>query len=103
LFGAAFLVAIKKYKMLWWYLLYIVPVINVIFGVVFSVYLGVQGHKMAARSRHFENQHEYRGFMKGIDHAGKIMFFAVIALVAVGIVFGFTAALGGIFHSVTRY
>ncbi len=103
LFGAAFLVAIKKYKMLLWYLLYLVPVVNFFFWIVFMIYLGVNGHKLAARSHHFENQHEYHGFMKALDHSGKIMFFAVIVLLVLGTIFGFTAALGGIFHAVTRY
>jgi hypothetical protein len=94
LFGAAFLVAIKQYKMLWWDLLWIVPLVNIIFGIVFATYLGVNGHKLAARSRHFENQHEYHGFMKATDHAGKVLFFAVVVLLVIGIALGFTATIG---------
>ncbi len=103
LFGAPFLIAIKKYHMLWWYLLYLVPVVNFFFWIVFMIYLGIKGHEMAATSRHFENQHEYNGFIKAVDHAGKILTIVAIVIIAAGLIFGFTALIGSVFHIFSHY
>jgi hypothetical protein len=80
-----------------------VPVVNFFFWIIFMIYLGMNGHKLAAQSRHFENQYEYHGFMKALDHSGKIMFFVAIALIALGFVLGFAGAVGSAFHAFTRY
>ncbi len=96
MFGIPFLIAIKKYKMLWWFLLSLVPIVNVIFYIVFAIYLGLHGHELAAKSAHFGNEHEYNGFMKGIDHAGRILFFIVlIGIVVIGVLS--LIGLGGFF------
>lgn len=97
LFSAPFLVGIKKYRMLWWYLLALVPFVNVVFWVVFMVYLGVKGHDIAAKSPQFSHQAEYDGFFKVFDHAGKILVVVAVILVIVFIAFGFTAVAGRFF------
>ena len=88
LFNASFLIGVKRYKMLWWYLLALIPFVNFIFLLAYSIYLGVKGHEIGANGAQFANQSEYDGFMKGVDHAGKIMFFVSLAIgVVVGIIF----------------
>ncbi|MCL4403910.1 hypothetical protein M1432_00985 [Patescibacteria group bacterium] len=99
LLNAPFLVGIKKYKMLWWYILAFVPFVNVIFWIVFMIYLGVKGHELGATSPQFASQAEYDGFFKALDHAGKILFFVAIALLVIFVAFGFTAAVGRFFLS----
>lgn len=79
MFDVPFLIAIKKYKMLWWFLLALIPFVNAAFYIIFKIYMGSHGRALAAQSSHFTNQHEYNGFMKAMDHAGKVLFFIFIA------------------------
>lgn len=97
LFTAPFLVGIKKYKMLWWYLLAFVPLVNIAFWIVFMVYLGVKGRDLAAKSPQFHHQAEYDGFFRVFDHAGKILVVVVVILIIVFIALGFAGVLGGFF------
>ncbi|HVN26269.1 MAG TPA: hypothetical protein VMT99_01265 [Candidatus Paceibacterota bacterium] len=85
--NASFIIAIKRYQLLWWYLLMLIPFVNWIFFIVFMIYLGSKGHEFAAASSQFGNQSEYDGFMKAVDHAGRIMFYVALAFVVVGILF----------------
>jgi hypothetical protein len=86
MFDAAFLIAIKKYQWLFWYLLYLVPFVNFVFMIVFKIYLGVKGRTIAATSTYFQDERELRGFMKGIDHAGKVLFFIMLAVLVIWLV-----------------
>jgi hypothetical protein len=97
-----FLIGAKRYKFLWWFLLALIPIVNIIFIIIFVIYLGVNGHKIAAGGTQFSNQSEYDGYVKGLDHAGKIMFFVVLALVVIGIIFfiaGISFGPWGMMHS----
>ena len=78
--NAAFLIGAKRYKYLWWYLLAVIPLVNIVFFVAFFIYTGVKGHEIAARGTQFANQSEYDGFVKGLDHAGKVLFWVVVIL-----------------------
>ncbi len=93
MFGIPFLIAIKKYKMLWWFLFSLIPIVNIVFYVVFAIYLGLHGHELASKSPHFENKHEYNGFMKAIDHSGKIIFFVALVGLAVLALFSIIGVL----------
>lgn len=86
MFDAAFLVAIKQYALLPWYLLLFVPFVNFVFIVAFKIYLGTKGRALAAASPQFANHDEFAGFMKGLDHAGKVLFFVMLAFVAIAII-----------------
>jgi hypothetical protein len=87
-FNFYFLIAIKKYKLLWWYLLAFIPLVNIIFFIAFAIYLGMKGHELGVTGGQFANQSEYDGYMKGTDHAGKIVFFvAIICLIIFIILF----------------
>lgn len=86
MFDAAFLIAVKKYKWLFWYLLYLVPFVNFAFMIGFKIYLGVKGRAIAATSTYFQDERELHGFMKGIDHAGKVLFFVMLAVLVVWLV-----------------
>ena len=97
MFGIPFLIAIKQYKMLWWFLLSLVPIVNVVFYVVFAIYMGLHGHELAAKSTHFGNEHEYRGFIKAIDHSGRILFFVVL----IGLALFALLAIVGVLHFFT--
>lgn len=83
MFDIPFLVGIKKYTYLFWYLLALVPFVNVIFFIVFKIYMGAKGRALAAVSPQFENETEFRGFMKAFDHAGKILFTVTVAIIAI--------------------
>lgn len=78
-FNAAFLIAIRRYKLLWWYLLMLIPVVNLIFGLAMAIYLGLKGHELGTGGGSFDNQSEYNGFFKATDHAGFVFF--IIGLV----------------------
>jgi len=95
-FNASFLIGVRRYRFLWWFLLAFVPFVNIIFWIVCVIYLGMKGHEIAARSTSFANQSEYDGYMNAQDHAGKVLFFAAlivglvmavifVALIATGI------------------
>jgi hypothetical protein len=86
MFNAYFLVGAKRYKLLWWYLLAFVPLVNIVFWIAMLIYLGVNGHKIAAEGTQFSNQSEYDGYVKGLDHAGKIFFFIFLAIAAIALV-----------------
>ncbi len=104
LFALPFLVGIKKYKLLWWYLLALIPFVNIVFFIVFMVYLGVRGHDLAAKSPQFSHQTEYDGFFRVFDHAGKVLvvvaviillIFAILSVAGIaGSFFGFGAFSG---------
>lgn len=86
MFHFYFLIAVKKYQLLWWYLLALVPFLNVIFLLASSIYLGTKGHEIGATGTQFANQSEYDGYMKGTDHAGKIGFFITIGIAVIAII-----------------
>ena len=94
LFAAPFLVGIKKYKMLWWYLLAFVPLVNIAFFIAFMVYLGMKGYDLAAKSPQFSYQAEYDGFFKVFDHAGKVLVGVAVVCMALFAIFGITALVG---------
>ena len=78
-FNWAFALAVRKY----WYLLLIflmfIPLINIFAMIGVMVFFGVKGRDMAKGSTTFSNEEQRIGFMKGIDHAGKIV--AIIWLI----------------------
>ncbi len=78
-----FLIGLKKYKKLWWYLLGVVPFLGPIFLIGFKIYLGNKGREISTTTT-FLSEDERRGFMKGLDHAGKVTFFA--ALISIGVI-----------------
>lgn len=86
MFNAAFLIGVKRYKFLWWFILGFIPFVNIIFWIVMVIYLGIKGHELAARGTQFANQSEYDGYVKGQDHAGKVFFFLFLIIAAAGIV-----------------
>jgi len=86
MFNATFLVGVKRYNLLWWFVLAFVPFVNFIFWIAMLIYLGVKGHEIAAGGTQFANQSEYDGYVKAQDHAGKIFFFFFLVLFVIGIV-----------------
>jgi len=74
--GPFFLIAVRKYVHLLWYLLSIIPIVPL----VIAIFLGLKGRELAAESKSFANRDEYRGFMKAFDHAGFITFIIMIVL-----------------------
>jgi len=97
MFDIPFLVGIKKYAYLFWYFLALVPIVNIVFIIVFKIWMGVRGRALAAVSPQFENETEFHGFMKALDHAGEVLFVVaiiVLAIVLVLAVFGAFNFLG---------
>jgi len=85
-FNWAFAIAIRKYMYLFLILLMFVPILNIVafFGVM--IFFGVKGREMAKGSVTFSSDEQRLGFMKGMDHAGKIVFFIWVVMFAIGIV-----------------
>ena len=103
MFNAAFLIGAKRYQLLLWYLLMLIPIVNLIFAIVFAIYLGVKGHMIAAGGTQFANQSEYDGYVKGLDHAGKVVFFATLIFIGLSLVLAIVGfSLTGIFTSGLR-
>lgn len=86
MFDAAFLIAVRKYVYLLVYLLMLIPVLNFFIYIAFKIYLGVKGHELARDSETFDSAAERTGFLKGIDWAGKVMFFVLLAIFALSLI-----------------
>ena len=101
MFSPPVIFASRRYIWLLLYLLMIIPFINIIGWLIPMIVLGIKGRDLIMTSHTFANQDEARGFMKGIDHAGKIMFWITLILLGLGLIFalvmgfGFLSLLGG--------
>lgn len=82
-----FIIAIKKYSLLWMYLLYLVPLVNFFAMIGIKIFLGIKGHQLVAESTVFKNEDEQNGFVRAIDHAGFIVF--IVGLVGIVVMFLF--------------
>jgi hypothetical protein len=51
------------------------------------IFFGIKGRMLAAESRTFTNRDQYIGFMKVMDHAGKVGFFLTLGFLVLGVVF----------------
>ena len=81
-----FIIAVRQYMYLLLFILFMVPFVNLITIPVVLIFLGFKGRELARGSSTFSTQDEYIGFMKGADHAGKIMFYFMIGMFVIGIV-----------------
>ena len=101
MFSPAVIFASRRYVWLLLYLLMIIPLINIIGWLIPMIVLGIKGRDLIMASHTFANQDEAPGFMKGIDHAGKIVFWITLILIGLGLIFalvmgfGFLSLLGG--------
>lgn len=77
-----FVVGIRKYSYLWLYLLFFVPFVNIFAMLGIMIFFGMKGREMAATSVTFTSRDQYVGFMKAIDHAGKVFFFLTVGMIA---------------------
>ena len=84
--GPLFLIGIRKYVYLLLYLLYLIPFVNFIAWIGIMIFMGVKGRELAAESKTFTSREQYVGFMKAIDHAGKVIFFFTVALIALALI-----------------
>src|SRR5512145_1542316 len=64
----------KNYWLLLIYLLMLIPVVNILVIIVFKIYMGMKSKDMVMESMAFSNNDERRGFLKGVDSAGFILF-----------------------------
>lgn len=80
-----FIIAIRRYMYLFFLLLMFVPFVNFIAMIGMMIYFGSTGRELARTSTTFSNKEQYLGFMKGIDHAGKIIAYFYIIIFAIGI------------------
>ncbi len=90
MFSPVVILGSKRYVYLLLYLLGIIPLVGPLLWIAVMIFMGVKGRALVMASGVFSDE-EARGFMKGIDHAGKIMFWIMIVLVIVGIIFGLVA------------
>lgn len=84
MFGPVVILATRKYVYLLLYLLMFVPLVNIVAGLGISILMGIKAQSFVDSSSTFASPEERLGFMKGIDHAGKMMF--IIGLIALGVV-----------------
>jgi hypothetical protein len=95
--GPIYLIAIRRYLLLAPYILLLVPILNIFVFLGYGIFLGIKGRDMASHSTSFANRDQYIGFMKGVDHAGKVFFFVYVAIIVVTLVLATTvlSSLGG--------
>lgn len=92
IFNIVFAIATRNYKYLLIMILFFIPVVNIFAIIGAMIYFGVKGREIARNSKTFANKDEYLGFMKGVDHAGKVMFFVYIAMIGAGMLMAITFA-----------
>lgn len=90
--GPLFILGIRRYEYAWAYLVGFIPFIGPFAILAFMVFLGVKGREMAMTSQTFSNRDQYVGFMKVIDHGGKLVFLFTLAAVLLFMVLGFFMA-----------
>lgn len=88
------ILAARRYMYLFLLLLTLIPVVNFIFWIAFAIYMGIKGRNLIMSSQGFASPEEAKGFMKGVDHAGKILFFVMLALIIIGLIFGLVVGAG---------
>lgn len=93
MFDPVVMIATERYKWLLVYLLMFIPFINLIALLAVKIYFGLNGQELIMSSTAFANNDEKKGFLKGIDKAGKILFFVGLALIAVSFIFGLGTAM----------
>lgn len=53
------------------------------------IFMGIKGRELARESRTFSNHEQYLGFMKAVDHVGKVIaLFYLVALIIGAIISG---------------
>lgn len=88
MFDIAFVLALKQYKFAWLFLLYLIPWVNVLAIIAIRIYLGFHGRRMTYESDAFDTPAERDGFVKGLDHAGKILLYVSLVLLVITIFVG---------------
>lgn len=89
MFWPLVVVATKKYRYLFFFLLYLIPLVNLLAAIGLKIYFGLNARGIVGKSTFFDNKDESKGFMKGIDHAGFIFFIVSVIGIALGMVFFF--------------
>jgi len=97
MFDPIVIVGTRNYKMLFWYLLMLIPFVNIIFLIVFKVYMGMHARMVVSESKAFANKDEAAGFQKALDHAGLIFFYVAIAFFVVWVLLFGTVIFSTIF------
>jgi hypothetical protein len=90
MFQWAFAVAIKKYILLVLFVLMFIPFVNIVAWFGIAIFFGLKGREYARQSDMFTNKDQYLGFMKAVDHAGKIFFYVFVAFFVLSILLSFT-------------
>ena len=86
MFEQILIIASKRYWYLLLYLLMFIPLVNIIAIAAIKLYFGYKGRSFVKASNAFSNEDEYRGFMKGVDHAGKIVFYIALVILVIALV-----------------
>lgn len=79
-----FAIALREYKYLYLLILLFIPLVNFAVIIGMMIYFGINGREIAQKSKTFANHDQYLGFMKGMDHLGKVLAYIMI-VVGVGI------------------
>lgn len=87
------ILATRNYMMLFFYLLAFIPLVNILFWIAFKIYMGMNTHRLVNESAGFANQDERNGFLRGLDHAGWIMFMVMLVGIAIGFILFMTIGL----------
>jgi hypothetical protein len=81
------------YHMIW--IILLAPVLSFLIILGVMVFFGIKGRVLAAKSSTFANRDQYIGFMKGIDHAGKVLFFTYVVFALTTLTLTVLASFGG--------
>lgn len=83
-----FIIAIRRYVFLLLYILYFIPLVNIVAMIGIKIYLGLKGRELAESSPTFNSAEERKGFFKAIDHAGLITFIVALVMIVLSLIFG---------------
>lgn len=89
MFNLYFAIAVRKYAYLWLFFLNLIPYLGTL---VMMIIFGMKGRELAATSRTFDNKEQSIGFIKAMDHAGKIVFFILLCFIALVVFLGLSFA-----------
>ena len=95
MFDPVIIIGAKKYWYLLWYILYFIPLVNIVFIVAFKIYMGIKSHDIVAKSPAFANEDERRGFLSGVNRAGFVFFWIFLAFFIIWLVFALTIGTAG--------
>ena len=93
MFEPILIIGTKQYMYALLFLLYLLPLINILAVIGIKIYFGLKGREFAFESGAFENRDQWKGFMNTLDHAGYVLFIITAVFIAIGLFAGGAAIM----------